>query len=58
MTKLREELARELEINSLLLRVLKNIANAQSKNFIDDTDFRDWAQSKARQAIAKAEGRP
>lgn len=39
-----------------LLAELQNIANATLANFENDTEFRLWAQSRARFAIAKAKG--
>lgn len=37
-----------------LLQELLNIANAKLSNFENDTEYREWAQSRARHAIAKA----
>jgi hypothetical protein len=51
------EYERVLSQRAELLQELKNIANAPSKNFLDDTDFKAWAQNRARAAIATAEGR-
>jgi len=46
------------EVAPELLAELQNIADAKRfdrKHFGDDTAFSDWAQSRARAAIAKAE---
>jgi len=42
--------------NAELLAELKNIANAKWEEFTA-ADFLDWAKSRARHTIAKAEGR-
>lgn len=39
-----------------LLAELQNIANADTRTWDDPSDFKGWAQSRARAAIAKAEG--
>lgn len=39
-----------------LLAELQNIANANTSDWDDPSDFKAWAQSRARAAIAKATG--
>ena len=38
-----------------LLQELKNIANADTKDWDDPKDFKAWAQSRARTLVAKIE---
>lgn len=39
-----------------LLTELQNIANANTRDWDDPSDFKAWAQSRARAAIARATG--
>ena len=51
-----EELRRQHELNQALLAELQNIANANPRTWHEDVrdQFQQWAQSRARAAIAKA----
>ena len=52
------ELRRLHELNQALLAELQNIANANPRTWHEDVrdQFQQWAQSRARAAIAKATG--
>ena len=52
------ELRRLHEVNQALLAELQNIANANPRTWHEETrdQFQQWAQSRARAAIAKATG--
>ena len=50
------ELRRLHAANAYLLAELQNIANANTRDWDDPSDFKAWAQSRARAAIAKATG--
>ena len=53
------ELRRVHEVNQALLAELQNIANANPRTWHEETrdQFQQWAQNRARSAIAKATGK-
>lgn len=50
------ELRRLHEVNQSLINELHNIVNAKTWDWDDPSDFKEWAQNRARAALARATG--